>query len=179
MRTLFLSISLLFIVNIAFAQDEDIKHIRKQYYDIVNQISESRKAGYEGTLYCNTMELNKFGKAWRAVGHFNEKVEIWYEDDPRHAEEEKPENTLKMIVVTGESSAFGYYKEFLFEDGILIFAFNKFRNEGNPQEFRYYFKDGKIIKRVSDEEGSMAEEGYETTKEASNWMTIFLKSFGL
>ena len=179
MRTIISALLLAFTLNTAFAQDEDVKYIKNQYYDIVNQITESRKQGYEGSLYCNTMELNKFGKAWRAVGLFNEKVEIWYDDDPRHEEDGKPGNTLKMIVVTGESSVYTYYKEFLFDKGELIFSFSKFSAENDSDELRLYFKGSKLIKRVATQEGPMAEESNEILQEANNWMAIYLKSFGL
>lgn len=165
--------------NLGFSQDADIDHIRKVYYSTVEEVKNSRSEGFEGSLYCNTMETNKYGKSWRAVGNYNEKVEFWYSDDPSHQEEDKPAKVLSMVIVNGESAVYGYYKEFLFENGVLIFAFEKFRNEGEADELRYYYKNEELIERVVNKDELEKEESKYTLKEANNWMALFLKSFGL
>ena len=178
MRKILLLLSLVFLINIAFCQNADIEHIRKVYYKAVDDIKKSREEGYEGSLYCNTQETNKYGKSWRAVGNYNEKVEFWYDDDPGH-HEENPAEVLYMVIVTGESAAYGYYKEFVFENGKLIFAFEKYRNEEEPDELRYYYKNEELIKRVVNKDELENDESKYTLGEANNRKALFLKSFGL
>lgn len=179
MRYLLLNLIFVFVLKSSMAQDNDnIQHIRNIYYDIVKLISESREKQYEGSLYCNTTEINKYNRAWRAVGVFKETVELWYSDDPTIGLEERPQNVLKMAVVNGESAAFGYYKEFLFENGELIFAFTKYRNEGDADELRYYFKNGELINFKANNDNLQAETS--TIKaESISLINMFLKQFGL
>lgn len=167
------------IAAYAYPQSDTIKHIRNQYYDVVNKIKQSREKAYEGILYCNTLEFNKHGKAWRGVGNFNEKLEFWYSDDPNQKEKGNAVNVLKMVIVNGESAAYKYYKEFLFEKGEVIFVYFQFVNEGKANEYRYYLENQEVIKRITDTQEPMAEEAYTILREANMNRALFLKMFGL
>lgn len=160
----------------------DIQHIRKVYQQAKEQIAFSIKNKFEGNLYCNTLEENVNNSSWRAVGTYNKKSQFWYNKDPSFSESlgENPKACLQMVTEKAKISDRMYYKEYLFENGQLVFIYIKYPSENliKSEELRLYFKNEKLIKQLGkpniysgDIESLMVE--------AKLKMKLFLATFGL
>ncbi len=146
---------IIFFLNVFFSlalfcqgTSQQISHIRKYYTDVNAEIEQSKKAGYDGSLYCNIIKINSYDASWRAVGKYGENTEFWYADDPFFIKEnldEDPFSVLKKIVINYKASGMQRYEEYLFEDGYIVFIFIDDKTGAEPIEERYYFNKGKLI----------------------------------
>lgn len=131
-----------FLYFSATAQTE--AEIRKHYQEVNKQIEDSKQQGFEGPLYCNEWVTNKNGKSWPAVGIYNQTVSFWYDDDPGHlpASERNPKNVLvKVMLSSRRSSDAQTNEEYLYQDGIPLFYFSFWSEEGNTWETRAWFNN--------------------------------------
>lgn len=123
--------------------DNDIKYIQDLYKQVKEGIEFSVKNGYRGSLYCNTLSENVYGKSYPAVGIFRRTLNLWYDGEALSEEMDQISNHLQMIIERTECASHTYYAEYLFDDGKLIFAYCK-----GDLEVRYYFKNNRLIKQI-------------------------------
>lgn len=130
----------------ASAQSGTLNEIRAHYTQVTQKIKTTEaEPGMESPLYCNKLEENVYDASWRAVGTYHRKLEFWYDDMPGMACEEVNGNEachLQMIRLTEQNGIGGYYAEFLFEDGVLVFCFME--HEGGQR--RFYWQDGSLFR---------------------------------
>jgi hypothetical protein len=134
-----------------FASGQTEADIRKHYTDINNQITESLKHGYEGSLYNNEWITNKNGRSWPAVGYYSETTDFWYDDPPDHvsAEERNPKTVLLKVTVTRKAAGYSASEEYLYKDGKFLFFFSNEGEEGKQWETRAYFNSKGIMFKSS------------------------------
>ena len=135
---------------VVFGQNEAIKNIRERYQKATSAIKLA-ESGEQSGLYCNTIEENKYNGSWRAVGLYNIKTEFWYDDQPGMLCEEEGKGEachLQFIKNTAQVSAGGWYTEYLFQDGKLLFVFM----ETEGAQYRFYWHNEKLIRIQVDDE---------------------------
>lgn len=153
MRTIGFLILTLFSAN---AQNKaDIQSIRNIYYKIKEDVSFSVKYKSEGRLYCNKIERNVNDMSWRAMGSYHKTTNLWYSYN--FSDEHKnfyPK--LEYVTVSEIESKLHYSVEYLFENEKLIFCYTK----SEIGEFRFYFKNEKLIKEIKKTNENVDENEY-------------------
>lgn len=121
--------------------------IRAHYQDINKKITESKEQGYEGSLYCNELVVNKNGKSWPAVGNYSETIEFWYSNNPNHPSVTQNKlQVLQKINVVRKAAALTTHEEYLYKDGKLVFFYSAEGEDGNLWETRLYFNTKGMFK---------------------------------
>lgn len=186
MRT---TIVFIFLLIAILGHAQTVESIKKYYAEINKQIAASIKS-YEGGLYCNEVIVNKYKGSWRAVGNFQEKTMLWYNDDPHFADGSDPLIFLKKVNISSEASSGRYTYEYLYKEGKLVFCYyrdlyksgNKSMDHDNT--YRLYFNEEKIISfsqngntvsKLSNEQNEIVEQ---TLKSSAQNQQLFLSSCG-
>ncbi|HMT74314.1 MAG TPA: hypothetical protein PKA77_09610 [Chitinophagaceae bacterium] len=121
--------------------------IRAHYQDINKKITESKEQGYEGSLYCNELVVNKNGKSWPATGTYSETTDFWYSEDPNHPENVKSKLlVLQKIDVVRKAAALTTSEEYLYLNGKLVFYFIQEVKGGVTMESRLYYNTKGLFK---------------------------------
>jgi hypothetical protein len=136
------------------SRDERITAIQKLYAQIQDRISRAFKEA-EGLspsgFYSTDILVNSRNGSWRASGNYSKKTVFWYTDQPEFAEDGAEDGISVLVKVEIDETAAvrSHHREFLFDQGRLIFAFVKTPGENGPaEERRYYFKDGLLIRHM-------------------------------
>ncbi|MCB9234516.1 MAG: hypothetical protein H6581_22870 [Bacteroidia bacterium] len=144
-----LPLLLILLPFFASAQTDALASIRKHYQETKASVALA-KDGEEGALYCNQLVQNVYKASWRAVGTFHKSLTFWFDDQPGMACDEVNGNEachLQFIIEDAKVSAGGWYSEFLFDRGVLIFAY-LITDTG---ELRFYWQNGNLIRFQKDE----------------------------
>ncbi|MBK8951100.1 MAG: hypothetical protein IPM85_00840 [Chitinophagaceae bacterium] len=129
----------------SIAQTE--QQIRTHYQEINKKIAESKEQGYEGSLYCNELVVNKNGKSWPATGNYSETADFWYNEDPNHPGSVKNKlQVLQKINVVRKAAAITTTEEYLYLKGKLVFYFTQEVKGGVTMEARLYFNAKNLFK---------------------------------
>jgi hypothetical protein len=151
MKSSVLIIFLIFSLSVC-AQEDEIAKIRERY----NAVSQNDSYDY----MTHQVELNYM---LPAVGLKTKTLKFYYQGEQINPEVDPYDYkyTLIKTVVTWNVSASNIYTvEYLFnEKGQLIFCFDKSEGMYDNHEYRYYFKDSKLIKCIIK---STTEDGAET-----------------
>ncbi|MCX6565046.1 MAG: hypothetical protein NTW38_01245 [Candidatus Aminicenantes bacterium] len=133
-------------------RSEQIAQIRELYAQIQDRISIAVKEAEGGSppeFYSTEIFVNRHNGSWRASGTYSKKTVFWYTDQPEFAREEPGGelSVLAKIEIDEIVAVRAYHREYLFDQGKLVFAFIKNPSEtGTTEEFRYYFSDGALIR---------------------------------
>ncbi len=138
---IFLLLSLV-AVNIHAQQKADIQQIRKWYNETKKAIAFAQKHQREGALYCDVIEKNVHNASWRAIGWYNVKKQMWYNDQIDFLD--NPREGLNMVIINVTRDVRKEYSEYLYYEGELVFMYYK----DVLNEMRFYFKNGKLIKKI-------------------------------
>lgn len=178
-----LSLIFLSFGNTALAQSGNLAEIRAHYQKITQKIKATEdEPGMESALYCNKIEENVYDASWRAVGMYHRKLEYWYDDVPGMACEEVnglEACHLQMIRLTEQNGIGGYYAEFLFEDGVLVFCFME--HEGGQR--RFYWEEGSLFRVQMDKDvldsldGDVKEEADMAWKDGMRYREDYIRLF--
>jgi hypothetical protein len=168
MKNLF--IILLGCVSIsAIAQDEAIKNIREHYNSIGKQIDACNKKTEEVpcSLYSNLNLTNAGNNEWRGSGNYKKEVQFWYNDSPRNCDKCGKEgiNVLQKVIISEQVATTIYFKEFVYQNGKLVFYYIKIHGEQQAEEYRYYYKNDILIKHIESGNTMNGEEAAKKYKE--------------
>jgi hypothetical protein len=162
-------------------QDQRITAIRALSAKIESQITLANKEAEGGSpsgFYCTEVFLNSRNGSWRAVGNYYRKTLFWHTDEPRFAvQEERTGAAVLVKVETHEGAAItSLFKDFLFDEGKLVFAYVQTRmGEGPMEERRYYFDGGRLIRFMLGQKISAeAPDGRDILSEAARQQALFL-----
>lgn len=144
---------LLLLISISsglFAQTPpEIQKIRDHYNSVQEQIHHAELNPGESNFYLNELKENVHNGSWRAIGYYNRTLKFWYDDIPGYICAEEIEEFggddachLQFIVEEVHNGVGGWHAEYLFDNGVLMFAFLT----DEMGERRYYWKDGKMIR---------------------------------
>ena len=160
MKLLILTLTIIISICTTNAQTDDIQNIRKIYNDIKTKIETDSENG--------VIEINQvnFSRMMAAVGLCNTEVNFYgYEKIPMEEEylgwQVDGERVLQFITVHYNIAAPEIYIEYLFDPDSqqLIFFYSK--DETSSKEYRYYYKDDKLIKLITN---SIPADDVETNK---------------
>jgi hypothetical protein len=134
------------------AQDPRLAAIRALAADVQARIATADKeaegqspAGFYGT----EVFVNSRNGSWRAVGNYYQKIRFWHTDEPGFAAAEgRPDAAVLVKIEVEEAAAVRVsYRDFLFAEGKLVFAFLHERAGDGPfEDRRYYFDGGKLFR---------------------------------
>lgn len=170
----------------AVAQDgPEVKKIRAAYGEVNNAIAKCGEGDEENLCgyYLNTMNVNRNGGPWAAVGIYQSTQDFWYQFADG---EEGQEMHLRKVNVKTLRSSRAENEEFLFDEkGQLMFYYFKMTNgEVLGQELRFYFDKGKLVdykeKVVEDEKEYQRYTKADfaaVLKDAKRYATLFEASF--
>ena len=170
----------------AVAQDgPEVKKIRAEYSEVTNAIAKCGEGSDENLCgyYLNTMNVNRYGGPWAAVGIYQSTQDFWYAFADG---EEGQEMHLRKVNVKTLRSSRQENEEFLFdENGQLMFYYFKLTNaESVGQELRFYFDKGKLVdykEKIADEEKEYQRytkaDFAAVLKDAKRYATLFEASF--
>lgn len=135
----------------AQAPDARLAAIREHSARVQSLIAEADKeaegGGFSG-LYCTEVALNSRNGSWRAVGNYYQKTAFWHSDQPEFAEEGRSGASVLIKAEVQEGAAIRTsYRDYLFKDGRLVFAYVKEKAGDGPfEERRYYYDGGKLFR---------------------------------
>lgn len=156
----------------------DIQHIRSKYKQVKMRIDLSTNSKGKDNFYCAIWENN----AYASLLGEHTKTLFWYNDTPDIIEEmgEDPRTCLEMVIDKHRiDDGQVYYKEFLFDNGQLIFIYSKYMNQQKKaQELRLYFKNNTLIKQLG-EQGVQIGDKESLINEAEFNMKQFLINLGV
>jgi hypothetical protein len=166
------------------AQDPRLTAIRALAADVQARMAAADKeaegqspAGFYGT----EVFINSRNGSWRAVGNYYQKIRFWHTDEPRFAAAEgRPDASVLVKVEVEEAAAVRLsYRDFLFADGRLVFAFLHQRAGDGPfEDRRYYFDGGKLFRfQLGQAVQSEAPDTAEILREAAALQARFLALF--
>lgn len=148
----------LFAVSITVsAQQDKVLEIRKIYQEVKTWVnaSDPDSVMYSG-FHCDKVLRNTNNSQWRAVGNFSDTITFWYRDlmEAAMSEGNTAEDSswaLALVTQNQNISVTSSYREWLFLDGQLIFAYEKMNGYDTETswEYRYYFNKGKLIRFMS------------------------------
>ncbi len=139
---------------VTMAQEEIIKTIQEDYYHVKQWVNatDSDSTRYK-PYYHDILFRNVDNGSWRAVGIFKDTTHYYYSDlmEAAMAEENTEEDetwALKMVIKSTQESMMFTYSEMLFQEGNLIFMYERFNDyDGeNSYEYRFYFNNMKLIR---------------------------------
>ncbi|MDD8026853.1 MAG: hypothetical protein PHI34_10080 [Acidobacteriota bacterium] len=140
------------VLTSAQTSDPRLAAIRALSADIEARIATANKEAEgmsPGGFYCTETWINSRNGSWRAVGNYYQKIQFWHTDEPGFAAAEGlPEKAVLVKAEVHEAAAIRtYYRDFLFDDGRLVFVYIKERSGDGPfEERRYYFDKGKLFR---------------------------------
>lgn len=156
----------------------DIQYIRSKYKQVKMRIDLSTNSKEKDNFYCAIWENN----AYTSLLGEHTKTLFWYNDTPDIIEEmgEDPRTCLEMVIDKHRiDNGQVYYKEFLFDNGQLIFIYSKYMNQQKKaQELRLYFKNNTLIKQLG-EQGVQIGDKESLINEAEFNMKQFLINLGV
>jgi hypothetical protein len=191
MKKYIISLLVFCFVNVFyFSQAQDkVQSIRTLYQKVNESIAACK--GEECSLFCNEVTVNSKNKSWRAVGIFKQNIQFWYSDQPEFYKESYPEQgengvgALEKINVETKST-YKENKEFLFEEGKLVFFYYTYAYNQEPmqkQEYRFYFSNDQLIKfiattSVAEKDRMYKEKDWKIVLSgAKEYQKLFLKTF--
>lgn len=143
-----------FAIVTVSAQHDKVLEIR-EYYKAVK--AHSGNAEQDSIWYYSDQIIrNTNDHQWRAIGIFHDTLTFWY-SDLMEASMQENNNTndsawaLVLVTSSAQMSGITQYREWLFQDGKLVFHFDKM-NGYDPEstwEYRYYFDNNKLIRTMS------------------------------
>lgn len=163
----------------AQAPDPRLAAIRSYAAEIQALIAEADKeaegGGFSG-LYGTEIFLNSRNGSWRAVGSYFQKIAFWHTDQPEFAGEGKPEASVLVKAEIQEGAAIRTsYRDYLFRDGRLVFAYLKEKSGDGPfEERRYYYDGGKLFRVQIDKDVKAQAPDAEIVAEAAALQARFL-----
>jgi hypothetical protein len=166
------------------AQDPRLAAIRALSADVQARIATANKEA-EGQspagFYCTEVFVNSRNGSWRAVGNYYQKIRFWHTDEPRFvAEEGRSEAAALVMIEVQEGAAIRTsYRDFLFAEGKLVFAFLHERAGDGPfEDKRYYFDGGKLFRfQLGQDIKSEAPDAAAVLREAAALQARFLALF--
>ena len=152
MRILLILFLLAFFLNV-FSQQEKIQEIKDYYYDIKTWINAKDPDSLMYSGYYHDVKMRNVNNSpWRAVGIYNDTTHYYYNDEMEAENREgNTENSkswaLVLVIESSQHSIMFHYREWLYEDGKLLFYYDRFTgyDEESTYEYRYYFDDKKLI----------------------------------
>jgi len=150
----FLFIISLFAAIHSSAQHDKVLEIR-EYYKTVKAHSEN--AVQDSIWYYSDQIIrNTNNQQWRAIGIFHDTITFWYSDlmDASVRDNNTTSDSawaLVLVTNSAQMSGINQYREWLFQDGKLVFHYDKM-NGYDPEstwEYRYYFDNDKLIRTMS------------------------------
>ncbi len=153
MRTA-ITFAICFIAAVGFAQHDKVLEIREKYKEIKSFINASDPDSimFSG-LHCDVLLRNTTNSMWRAVGNYNDTIEFWYTDLMEAANLDGNSTNdsawaLSFVSESEKAAGMSVYREWLFDNGALLFFFEKMNgyDEESTWEYRYYFDKGKLIR---------------------------------
>ena len=133
------------------ASDARLSAIREHAAKVQALIAEADKEAEGGGMpgfYCTEVFVNSRNGSWRAVGNYYQKIPFWHTDQPEFAGEGKPEaSVLAKVEIQDGAAIRTSYRDYLFRDGRLVFAYIKEKSGDGPfEERRYYYDGGKLFR---------------------------------
>ncbi len=174
------------------AQDDYIQEI-KDYYDqvakaikICNSIDEIDKM--DCGLYKTELTVNSDGIDWGGSGNFSRMIEIWFDGDPKYCDQcgENGIGVVKKITMDEQSALNKYHYEYLYNNGRLIFHYEKqevvgYDGEEKKMEHRYYLDEIGLGRYIANQRiynrGEISEEVFEKIKKIKERSSGFLQLF--
>ena len=138
-KTLRTILALLCCTAVLTAQSRTVQTIRKEYQQVKSRISELKKAGMEGSLYCLHVEDNVYDASYPATGIYHTHRWFYYEHEGG-----KP-SVLVMVVESQKVAAGTIYREWMFDNGTFLFGYEKDGYDDNIEK-RIYCDGEKLIR---------------------------------
>jgi len=139
MKSILLSIVLLFSLKVVTAQENAIKKIKELYYQV-----------NEDNYQSHTVELNTMRAA---IGMQTTKIVFYYyswQSNPEESPFELDYSLMKIETSYNIAASMEFTREYLFnEDGNLVFYLKKAEGEWENLSIRYYLDKNKLIKVIS------------------------------
>lgn len=128
-------------IQICAQSDGKIAEIRRIYKETNEKIAAAEKNFRESEVYFTELVVNKGGTSYPPVGNYLLTAKFYYTFGDR--ESDVYPNRLLKVVVTSQSAAREYYKEFIFDknQNLVFYYIN-----GAEGEHRMYFANGKLIR---------------------------------
>lgn len=183
MRKVILFLSCFLFATVIFSQEEKIKEIRDLYAKTQENIAACLNPETASTsgLYCNELTVNSTNGSWRAVGNYLKTIKFWYTDDPTLDGEDNDLMVLSKIEVNSNWAVGNKnYTEFLYNDGKLVFSFQKDASYAyieKPFETRWYFADEKPILYMEGQEIKTIPSAEQIQKMSKSLTRLFLETF--
>lgn len=138
---------------------KEVQYIRQIYKNISDEIQNCLDAKEDCFWFCNRWTVNTCNRGnWSINGKYEERWNFWYDATPDAWEKNVPEEShLQKIIIDTETSSI-VHEEYVFWEGLLVFYFYKWEENGVKAEYRFYFKKNRLVEyAVEQSEDNMTE----------------------